>query len=90
VVLPLNGLSNRAVTFDSYSTLVDVDAAERTGTPIQEIAHVTAGWFDMMGAIHSGMQGVWADRKGSPWETFGSDPDRTIETFFELADALGV
>lgn len=25
-------------------------AATRTGTPIEEIAHVTAGWFDVMGA----------------------------------------
>ncbi len=65
-------------------------AAGRTGTPIDEIAHVTAGWFDVMGATHAGMQGVWVDRKGSPWETFGTEPDLTVETFFELADALGV
>ncbi|WP_117595478.1 haloacid dehalogenase type II [Haloprofundus halophilus] len=65
-------------------------AAGRTGTPIDEIAHVTAGWFDVMGAKHAGMQSVWVDRKGSPWETFGGEPDLTIETFFELADALGV
>ncbi|WP_224450607.1 haloacid dehalogenase type II [Haloprofundus salilacus] len=65
-------------------------AAARTGTPIDEIVHVTAGWFDVMGARHAGMQGVWVDRKGSPWETFGGDPDLTIETFFELAEALGV
>ncbi|MFC7131204.1 haloacid dehalogenase type II [Haloferax chudinovii] len=65
-------------------------AAARTGTPIDEIAHVTAGWFDIMGAQHAGMQGVWVDRKGSPWETFGDDPNLTIETFFELAEALGV
>ncbi|MFC6825041.1 haloacid dehalogenase type II [Halopelagius fulvigenes] len=65
-------------------------AAARTGTPIDEIAHVTAGWFDVMGARHAGMQGVWVDRKGSPWETFGGDPDLTVEGFFELADALGV
>ncbi|UVE52023.1 haloacid dehalogenase type II (plasmid) [Haloferax larsenii] len=65
-------------------------AAARTGTPIDEIAHVTAGWFDIMGAQHAGMQGVWVDRKGSPWETFGDDPNLTIETFFELTEALGV
>ena len=65
-------------------------AAGRTGTPIREIAHVTAGWFDVMGATHAGMQGVWVDRKGSPWETFGTDPDLTIETFFELAEALDI
>ncbi|KTG11524.1 haloacid dehalogenase [Haloprofundus marisrubri] len=65
-------------------------AAGRTGTPIDEIVHVTAGWFDVMGAQHAGMQGTWVDRKGSPWETFGGEPDHTIETFYELADALGV
>ncbi|EJN57834.1 haloacid dehalogenase type II [Halogranum rubrum] len=65
-------------------------AAGRTGTPIREIAHVTAGWFDVMGAQHAGMQGVWVDRKGTPYEPFDGDPDLTIETFYELADALGV
>jgi len=65
-------------------------AAGRTDTPIEEIAHVTAGWFDVMVATHAGMQGVWVDRKGSPWETFGTDPDLTIETFYELAETLGV
>lgn len=65
-------------------------AAARTGTPIDEIAHVTAGWFDVMGAQHAGMQAVWVDRKGTPYETFGDDPDLTIETFDELAAALGV
>jgi len=65
-------------------------AAARTGTPIDEIVHVTAGWFDVMGARHAGMQGVWVDRKGLPWEPFGSEPDHTIEAFYDLAEALGV
>ncbi|MDL5362305.1 haloacid dehalogenase type II [Halalkalicoccus sp. NIPERK01] len=65
-------------------------AAARTGTPIDEIAHVTAGWFDVLGARHAGMQGVWVDRKGTPWEPFGGEPDLTIGTFYELADELGV
>ncbi|MFC6963108.1 haloacid dehalogenase type II [Halocatena marina] len=65
-------------------------AAARTGTPIDEIAHVTAGWFDVMGAMHAGMQGIWVDRKGSPWEPFDGEPDLTVETLHELADALGV
>lgn len=63
-------------------------AAARTGTPIGSIAHVSAGWFDVQGAIHAGMQGVWVDRKGSPWEPFGTDPDLTVETFHELAAEL--
>jgi len=32
------------------------------------------------------MQSVWVDQKGSPWETFGTDPDLTIEAVFELAE----
>ncbi|AHG02363.1 haloacid dehalogenase (plasmid) [Halostagnicola larsenii XH-48] len=63
-------------------------AAARTGTPIDEIAHVTAGWFDVMGAQHAGMQGVWVDRKGSPWEPFDGEPALTIESFDELIDAV--
>jgi len=65
-------------------------AAGRTGTPIDEIVHVTAGWFDVLGAQHAGMQGAWVDRKGTPWEPFGDEPSLTIETFYELADELGV
>jgi len=65
-------------------------AADRTGTSIDEIVHVTAGWFDVMGAQHAGMQAAWVDRKATPWEPFGPDPDLTIETFYELAETLGV
>jgi 2-haloacid dehalogenase len=63
-------------------------AAARTGTPIHEIAHVTAGWFDVMGAEHAGMQGVRVDRKGTPWEPFDGTPALTIDSLQELADAL--
>jgi 2-haloacid dehalogenase len=63
-------------------------AAERTGTPPEELAHVTALWFDVMGAQNVGMQGVWVDRKGDPPETFGPEPDLTIETFHDLVAAL--
>ena len=65
-------------------------AAARTGTPIERTAHVTAAWFDVMGAKHAGMQGVWIDRKGTPWEPFDGEPDLTIESFYALADELGV
>jgi len=64
-------------------------AAGRTGTPIDEIAHVTAGWFDVLGAKHAGMRGVWVDRKGTPREPFGDAPDLVVETFHDLADELG-
>jgi 2-haloacid dehalogenase len=65
-------------------------AAARAGTPIDEIAHLSAAWFDVQGATHAGMQGVWVDRKGDPWEPFGSEPDRTVTTIHEFAAALGV
>ena len=63
--------------------------AERVGEPVDALAHVTALWFDVMGAAHAGMQGVWVDRKGDPPETFGPEPDLTIETFYDLAATLG-
>jgi 2-haloacid dehalogenase len=64
-------------------------AAARTGTPVDEIAHATAAWFDVLGAQHAGMQGVRVDRKGDPWEPFaGVDPDLTVETLHGLADEL--
>ncbi|MFC6768995.1 haloacid dehalogenase type II [Natrinema soli] len=63
-------------------------AAGRTGTPIGEIAHVSALWFDVQGSIHAGMQGVWLDRKGNPWEPFGAEPDLITEGLGELANRL--
>lgn len=65
-------------------------AAARTGTPIGEIAHVAAGWWDVRGALHAGMRGVRIDRKGLPWGPYDDTPDLTIETFLDLADELGI
>ena len=64
-------------------------AAARTGTPVEAIAHVTAAWFDVLGAVDAGMQGVWLDRKDNPPEPFGADPDLVADTIHEVADALG-
>ena len=72
------------------STEIYRHAAAPTRTPIGELAHVTAGWFEVMGAKHPGMQGVWIDRKSTPWEPFDGRPDLAVESFHELADALGV
>ena len=63
-------------------------AAARTGTPIDRIAHVAGPSFDVQGAMHAGMQGVWLDRADSPWDGFAPDPDLTVNSFHELADAL--
>jgi 2-haloacid dehalogenase len=63
-------------------------AASRIGTPTEGLAHVAAGWWDVPGARHAGMQGVWADRKDSPWPHYLEEPGLTIDTFHDLADAL--
>jgi 2-haloacid dehalogenase len=63
-------------------------AAARTGTPIEEMAHAAALWFDVQGAQHAGMQGIWMNRKGTPWEQFDGDPDLTVETIHDIADEL--
>ena len=63
-------------------------AAARTGTGIDHIAHVSAGWFDVLGAQHAGMQGVWVDRGKVPWDDFAGDPDLTVTSFHELVAAL--
>jgi 2-haloacid dehalogenase len=63
-------------------------AAGRTGTPIEEIAHVTAGWYDVLGARHAGMQGVWVNRSDDTWEPFGDTPDLTVRDIHRLADEL--
>lgn len=36
------------------------------------------------------MQGVWVDRKESPWETFNGKPDFVVETLHDLADELDI
>jgi 2-haloacid dehalogenase len=64
--------------------------AARTGTPIQQVAHVSAGYFDVLGAQHAGMQGAWLNRKGRPWEQFAGDPALTVDSIHDVADALGV
>ncbi|EMA46450.1 haloacid dehalogenase type II [Halobiforma nitratireducens] len=63
-------------------------AAGRTGTPIDRIAHVSALWFDVQGAVHAGMQGVWLDRTGRPWEPFGPEPDLVAEGLDGIAELL--
>jgi 2-haloacid dehalogenase len=64
-------------------------AAARTGTPVDELAHATAGWSDVMGARHAGMQGVWVERGSDPWEPFDGEPDLRVPTITALADELG-
>jgi 2-haloacid dehalogenase len=63
-------------------------AADRTGTALDRIAHVSAAWFDVLGARHAGMQSVWVDRGKVPWDDFAGDPDLTVASFHELVAAL--
>ena len=65
-------------------------AAARTGTPIDAIAHVAGPSFDVQGAMYAGMQGVWLNRTGDPWDGFAPDPDLVVDSFHVVADELGV
>jgi 2-haloacid dehalogenase len=65
--------------------------ADRTATPIEEIVHVAGPAFDIIGAMNAGMQGAWLTRGKNVWEPFaGVEPDLTMDTFHDLADALDV
>lgn len=61
-------------------------AADRIGTPAEEIAFVAAGWWDVPGAINTGMQGIWINRQDTLWGPYETNPDLTIESFHDLAD----
>jgi 2-haloacid dehalogenase len=66
-------------------------SAARTGTPINDILHVSGGTMrDVWGAKHAGMQTAWLNRPGKhyPREYLGLDPDLTIASIHDLADRL--
>ncbi len=63
-------------------------AAARTGTPVDGILHVSAGQFDIAGAVHAGMQGAWLNREDRPQEMFGPQPDTVVGSIHEVADSL--
>lgn len=65
-------------------------AAQRVDTPVTGIAHVTASWYDIQGAISTGMQGVWIRRSGKEWENLLKDPDLRVGSFHAFADELGL
>ncbi|MFT4884659.1 MAG: 2-haloacid dehalogenase [Natronomonas sp.] len=65
-------------------------AAARTGTPIDRIAHVSALFYDVLGAKHAGMTGVWLDRGKVPWDEFAGDPDAIIDDIRALDGALDI
>lgn len=63
-------------------------AADRLDVPIGTIAHAGAGWGDVVGCMHAGMQGVWVDRYDDPWPSFGPSPDHAVTSLDALADLL--
>lgn len=94
-IADIGGLIEGFVSADEIATYKPAaelyeHAADRTDTPVEEAVHVSALWYDVQGAMHAGLQGVWVDRKGDPWVRFDGEPDLTIETFHDLADELGV
>ena len=65
-------------------------AADRIGVPAENVCFVATGWWDVPGAVHAGMQGVWINRQNTLWGPYETEPDLTIQTFDELADELGL
>ena len=65
-------------------------AAARTGTPVDRIAHVSALFYDVLGASHAGMTGVWLDRGKVPWDDFAGDPDAVVSDIREVGPTLDV
>lgn len=63
-------------------------AANEIGTANESICYVAAGWWDVPGAIHADMQGVWINRQDTLWGSYDIDPNLTIDSFVELADEL--
>lgn len=63
-------------------------AADRLDTTPDATVHVSNGQFDVQGAMHAGMQGVWLDRQGSPPDPFGPDPDHVVDSLNGLVTLL--
>jgi 2-haloacid dehalogenase len=62
-------------------------AAERVGQPPERVAHVTAHWIDVQGAMNAGMAGVHLDR-GNGWPSFGPGPALTVDSLDALCERL--
>ncbi len=92
----LDGIVEDAISADEVQTYkpaagIYEHAADRTGTAIGDILHVSGGSMrDVWGAKHAGMQSAWLNRpeKSFPAESLGPAPDLTVESFNELADRL--
>lgn len=65
-------------------------AAARTGTPIDRVAHVSALFYDVLGASHAGMTGVWLDRGTVSWDGFAGDPDAVVSDIRDVGSTLDI
>jgi 2-haloacid dehalogenase len=63
-------------------------AAFRLGLEVGECMMVSANSFDVMGARACGFRGAFIDRYGLPYEDTSLQPDVTVKSFIELADAI--
>jgi len=64
-------------------------AASRVDATPGAVAHVTAHWMDVQGAMHAGMQGVFLAREGEQWPSFGPAPSLRVDSLATLCDRLG-
>lgn len=59
-------------------------AAAKADTAVSEIAHVTSAWHDVLGAMRTGMQGVWLNRSDDLWEGILGEPTLEVSSFTEF------
>ncbi|UHQ96367.1 haloacid dehalogenase type II [Natrinema halophilum] len=76
-------------TYKPHSRLYKY-AARRTGEYPENIVHCSAAWYDVQGAMHAGMQGIWVNRKDQPQglRPFDGEIDSEVRDFDEIADIL--
>ncbi|WP_436348165.1 HAD family hydrolase [Natronorubrum sp. FCH18a] len=63
-------------------------AASKADAGVAEIAHVTCAWHDVLGAMRTGMQGVWLNRSDAVWETILGEPDLEVDSFPEFVELV--
>jgi 2-haloacid dehalogenase len=64
-------------------------AAQKLGRPISEVRLISSNPFDIIGAMHAGMQVAWIDRSNGLFDTLGPRPQLVVRTLTELAERLG-
>jgi len=62
--------------------------ASRAGVAIEDVVHISAGWFDVAGAQQAGMQGIWMNRKAETPRVFGPKPELEVTGFEEVIAVL--